>query len=104
MTTRWYHYVFAFIAGGLFMNVLPHLLTGIVGRPFPSPFSEPPGVGLSSPVANIIWATINFLLASACVYFGKLNQRHRTIFLAYFAGALAMALNLARYFGSLQLS
>jgi len=101
MTTRWYHYVFAFMAGGIFINVLPHLLNGVSGRPFPSPFSDPPGVGLSSPAANVVWAVINFLIAAAFVYFAKLNQRHRSICIAYFAGAVSMAFYLANYFGRL---
>lgn len=101
MTTRWYHYVFAFIAGALFMNMLPHLINGVSGRPFPSPFADPPGIGLSSPVANIAWATINFAVAMAFVCFGKLSQRQRTIAPACFTGALAMAFYLAWYFGSL---
>lgn len=104
METRWYHHVFAFIAGGTFINFLPHFINGISGRPFPSPFSDPPGVGLSSPVSNIVWATINFLIAVAFVYFGKLNQRHKAIFISYFAGALAMAFYLANYFGKLGLA
>lgn len=101
MTTRWYHYVFAFIAGALIVNMLPHLINGISGKPFPSPFSEPPGIGLSSPVSNVAWATINFLLAAAFVYFGKLSQQRGTIILGYVAGGLLMAFYLAHYFGGL---
>lgn len=104
METRWYHYIYAFIAGGIFVNFLPHFINGISGTPFPSPFSDPPGVGVSSPVMNILWATINFLLAYAFVHFGKLNQRHHTITIAYFMGGVAMAFYLASYFGKLDLS
>ncbi len=103
METRWYHHVFAFVAGGIFVNFLPHFINGISGRPFPSPFSDHPGVGLSSPVSNIAWAAINFFIAFAFVYFGRLNQRHQAIFISYFIGALAMAFYLANYFGKLSL-
>ena len=104
METRWYHYVYASIAGGILVNFFPHFINGVSGRPFPSPFSDPPGVGLSSPELNITWAVINFLLAYAFVYFGKLNRRHQTIYLAYFAGGVAMAFYLAGYFGKLHLA
>lgn len=104
MTTRWYHYILAFIAGGLFINFVPHFINGVSGRPFPSPFSDPPGVGLSSPVLNVVWATINLLIAAAFVYFGKLKQCNRTICISYFAGGLAMAFYLANYFGKLALA
>lgn len=101
MDTRWYHYVYAFLSGAIFVNFLPHFINGVSGRPFPSPFSNPPGVGVSSPVSNIAWATMNILLAYAFVYFGKLNQRHKTIAIAYFIGGLAMAFYLSNYFGQL---
>jgi len=103
MTTKWYHYLFAFIAGGLLINVLPHFINGVSGRPFPSPFSDPPGIGLSSPTQNITWAAINFLIAIAFIYYGKLNQRHRSVAISYFLGGLAMAFYLANYFGELAL-
>lgn len=101
MTTRWYHYLLAFCAAIFLTNFLPHFINGISGNPFPSPFTEPPGVGLSSPVENITWATINFLMGAALIYFGKLNQRHQSILIAYFIGALTMAFYLAYYFGEL---
>lgn len=104
METRWHHHLFAFIAGGIFVNVLPHFINGISGRPFPSPFSDPPGVGLSSPVLNILWAVINFLIAFAFVYFGKLARRDRTVYVSYFIGAVVMAFYLASYFGKLDLA
>ncbi len=104
METRWYHYIYAFIAGGIFVNFLPHFINGISGKPFPSPFSDPPGVGVSSPLSNIVWAAINFLIAYAFVHFGKLSQRSRNITIAYIAGGFSMAFYLANYFGNLNLS
>ena len=103
METKWYHYLIAFIAGALFVNVVPHFVNGVAGRPFPSPFSDPPGIGLSSPVLNIVWATTNFLLAYAFVHFGKLGQRSSRLGIGYFFGALSMSLYLASYFGKLNL-
>ncbi|GAC68418.1 hypothetical protein GS4_15_00680 [Gordonia soli NBRC 108243] len=51
--------IVAGIAGSIAANVVPHLAHGITGRPFPTPFANPPGVGDSSAVLNLIWATVN---------------------------------------------
>lgn len=104
MQARWYHYLYAFIVGGIVVNCLPHLINGISGRPFPSPFSDPPGIGLSSPLLNILWALINVAVAFAFFYFGKLSQRDKSIGIGYFVGAVAMAFYLAHYFGALNLT
>ena len=45
---RWLHYVASYFAGFWALNVLPHLLHGIDGRPFPTPFADPPFEGLSA--------------------------------------------------------
>lgn len=104
METRWFHYILAFLSGGIFVNFIPHFINGVSGRPFPSPFSDPPGVGVSSPVSNIVWALINFLLAYAFTYFGKLNQRSKSIPIAYLFGGFAMAFYLANYFSNMNLA
>ncbi len=103
MDTRWYQPLLAFIAGGLFINFLPHFINGISGRPFPSPFSDPPGVGLSSPVMNVVWALINLLVAAAFFHFGKLRRCSAPVLIGGLAGAVAMAFYLASYFGKLGL-
>lgn len=103
MKTRWYHCATAFFAAIFFTNALPHFISGVLGMPFPSPFAEPPGIGLSTPVENIIWAIINFCVAYALVYFGKLDQRQLPIRIAFFVGAIVMAFYAASYFGSLDL-
>lgn len=99
LKTQWYHYVLAFFAGIFFINVLPHYINGITGRPFPTPFADPPGKGLSSPVMNVVWATINFLIGFAIFYSAKITKRSKWIWIAVFIGALAMSFNLAIYFG-----
>jgi hypothetical protein len=59
----WY-IAFAYFLGGAFIaNAFPHLLTGIAGRPFPTPFASPPFTGLSSPAVNIAWALGNLAIA-----------------------------------------
>ena len=53
-TMRWYHAVAYFFGGAFLANTLPHLMNGISGHPFQSPFASPPGVGLSSALVNVL--------------------------------------------------
>jgi hypothetical protein len=101
--TRWYHYVLAFFAGVFAVNILPHYIHGIIGQPFPTPFATPPGEGLSSPVVNVLWALINFLISFSIFYFAKIGQRKKWIWVAVFIGGMLMSFNLANYFGALHL-
>lgn len=49
-------------AGVLIANALPHAIKGLCGDSFPTPFSRPPGRGLSSPTVNLLWAFANAAL------------------------------------------
>ena len=46
-TTRWYHFIAWFFGGAFLANTIPHLVSGISGSPFQSPFASPPGQGLT---------------------------------------------------------
>ncbi len=102
LSTQWYHYVFAFLGGVFFVNVLPHYIHGVTGQSFPTPFANPPGKGLSTPFLNVIWAVINFLIGFSILYFTKVIQRNKMIWIAVFTGGLLMSFYLAHYFGSLK--
>jgi len=58
----WYAYLAYFFAGVFLANGVPHFVQGITGRRFQSPFASPPGVGESSPLVNVIWGLVNFLI------------------------------------------
>ena len=45
---RWYTYVAYFFGGAFLVNAIPHSVSGVLGRAFPSPFSSPPGQGEST--------------------------------------------------------
>ena len=45
------------------MNSVPHLVAGVLGSPFQTPFASPPGEGLSSSMVNVLWAMFNLLVA-----------------------------------------
>src|SRR5215469_13952951 len=50
----------AYFVGGFFLtNAIPHLVSGMLGQPFQSPFAKPPGKGLSSSTVNVLWGFFN---------------------------------------------
>lgn len=59
---EWYNFLAAFFGGAFTANAIPHFVTGICGNKFPTPFSTPRGVGLSSSTLNVGWGLFNFLL------------------------------------------
>ncbi len=96
----WYYYVSYFFGGAFLANTLPHLINGISGSPFQSPFSKPPGQGLSSSTINVLWGLFNLAIAYLLICrvgsFSLLNTCH---VVTLGAGMLVMSLMLARSFG-----
>jgi hypothetical protein len=64
----WYVYLARFFAGAFLANAVPHFVSGVQGRPFPSPFASPPGKGDSSPVVNVIWGAANAAVGYVLLY------------------------------------
>src|SRR5208283_3794616 len=60
--TRWYHFIAYFFGGAFLANTIPHLVNGISGSPFQSPFASPPGEGLSSAMVNVLWGMFNLVV------------------------------------------
>lgn len=56
-------YVFSFIAGLFAANGVPHFISGITGKKFQTPF------GNTSPVVNVIWGWVNFVVALVLVHY-----------------------------------
>lgn len=52
-----------FAGGAVLTNAVPHVVSGVTGRPFQSPFAKPPGVGLSSATVNLLWGFANLVIA-----------------------------------------
>jgi hypothetical protein len=87
--------------GGVFLaNAIPHVVSGMMGRPFQSPFAKPPGEGLSSSTVNVLWGFFNvvigYLLAGRV---GDFGLRDTADVAALGAGAFLIALLSARQFG-----
>lgn len=100
--TRWYHDVAYFLGGAFLANTIPHLVNGISGSPFQSPFASPPGKGLSSSTVNVLWGLFNLAVAYGLVArVGRFDLRRTRHVIALGLGALLMALMLARHFGEL---
>jgi hypothetical protein len=95
----WYAPLAYFFGGALLMNAIPHLVSGVSGRPFPTPFASPPGRGLSSPVVNVLWTAVNLILAYLLVcHVGEFHFRHLGDVAALGTGGLLMGLMLANTF------
>ena len=88
--------VISSLAAGVFLvNAIPHGVSGVQGREFPSPFSNPPGRAPSSPAANVVWSAAN-TAAGVALLRRRMTKIERT---AFAGGALAMAFVLAGFFG-----
>ena len=97
---RWYHYVAYFFGGAFLANTVPHLVNGVSGNPFQSPFASPPGEGLSSSTINVLWGLLTLAVAYLLICrVGSFHLRKTSHVLTLGIGILLMSLMLARAFG-----
>jgi hypothetical protein len=96
----WLHLLSDFFGGAFLANALPHLVSGMTGRAFQSPFAKPPGEGLSSSTVNVLWGFFNlgagYLLTCRA---GNLDIKQPPDVMALAGGAFLIALFSARHFG-----
>jgi hypothetical protein len=97
---NWPHDI-AYLFGGAFLiNAVPHLVSGVMGRPFQSPFAKPRGVGLSSSTVNVIWGFFNLVVAHRLVlHVGDFDIRSTEHSAAFGLGIVVMGVIMARMFG-----
>ncbi|WP_278235693.1 hypothetical protein [Isoptericola sp. AK164] len=87
------------LGAALLVNAVPHTVHGLAGEPFPSPFADPPGVGDSTPVENVVWGGLNALVGGALLRgVGGSRPRTRVDTAVTVASGLATAFAVARYF------
>jgi hypothetical protein len=99
---KWYVYVAYFFGGAFLINAIPHFVSGVTGHPFPSPFASPPGQGESSAMVNVLWGTLNFVIAYLLIgRVGTFQLRRTRDALIVGVGGLLMAMMLSRAFGML---
>lgn len=89
------------IAGAALFNALPHLLSGISGRAFPTPFASPPGKGQSSATTNVLWGFANLIAAYAAGHAGGFSFGDIARLSSSAAGALLLSLYLSQRFSRL---
>jgi hypothetical protein len=95
---KWYHYLSAFFAGFFLANAIPHFVNGISGYEFPTPFADPPGRGLSSPLTNVVWALTNILIGYLLLRASRINSKTIGGLVIFFIGAAAVTITLSLFF------
>ncbi|MBP0606719.1 MULTISPECIES: hypothetical protein [Burkholderia] len=96
------HLVSYFFGGAFLANAAPHLVSGLRGEPFQTPFAHPPGRGLSSSTVNVVWGVVNLVMAYALVRrAGDFDLKITADAAAFGLGILVLGLFLARHFGEL---
>ena len=89
-----------FGGGAVLGNAIPHFVSGMMGRPFQSPFAKPPGEGLSSSTVNVLWGFFNLVVGYWLVCrVGDFDLRNTADIVALAAGLLSIGLFGARHFG-----
>ena len=94
------NYISYFFGGAFLVNAIPHVVSGTMGRAFQSPFAIPRGQGLSSSAVNVLWGTVNVMLAYLLlVHVGEFDLHSIPDFISALTGGFLLALYLARHFG-----
>jgi hypothetical protein len=97
---EWLHDLSYFAGGAVLTNAVPHFVSGVMGRPFQSPFAKPRGEGLSSSTVNVVWGFANLVIAYLLICrAGMFDLRSPSDVLALGLGMLLAGLGLARLFG-----
>jgi hypothetical protein len=104
MQMAWYFYLGWFFAGVFLANAIPHIVQGICGNRFQSPFAKPPGIGESSAIVNVIWGFANLAIGGALLHicFPAELPPPWGLGIAALIGAAASALWLAHHFGKVR--
>jgi hypothetical protein len=100
LAMQWYVYVAYFFGGAFLANAVPHLVNGMSGRPFQTPFASPPGQGLSTSTVNVAWGWANLVIGYLLLgQVGSFDPHNLLDMALPLLGGLVSALLLARGFG-----
>jgi len=98
----WINYISYFFGGAFLANAIPHIVSGMMGRAFQSPFANPPGEGLSSSTVNVVWGFFNAVVAYLLIiHVGAFDLRSIPEVFCTGLGAFLIALFSARHFGKI---
>ena len=97
---EWAHYISYLFGGAFLANAVPHVVSGVMGRAFQSPFAKPPGQGLSSSTVNVLWGFANLIVGYVLVCrVGHFDLRSTADVAALGLGALVLSTVMAWQFG-----
>ena len=97
---NWLDLIAYFFGGAFLTNAIPHLVAGLMGEPFQSPFAKPRGEGLSTSTVNLLWGFFNLAVGYWLVCrVGDFALDHSGDVIAFGLGMLAIGLFAARHFG-----
>lgn len=97
---QWIDSVSCFFGGAVLTNAVPHFVSGVMGRPFQSPFAKPRGQGHSSSTVNVLWGFLNLVIGYLLVLrVGDFDLRSTADAVALGLGTLLMGVVMARMFG-----
>ncbi len=97
---NWWHLISYFFGGAFLANAIPHVVSGMTGRSFQSPFAKPPGRGLSSSTVNFAWGVLNLAVAYVLICrVGDFRLSSNADAASLGLGFLLLGLMLARHFG-----
>ena len=97
---EWIHDLAYFFGGAFLTNAIPHFVSGVMGRPFQSPFATPRGEGLSSSTINVLWGFANLVVAWLLICrVGAFDLRSLADATAFGLGMLLFGAVTARLFG-----
>jgi hypothetical protein len=100
LISNWLPLVSYFFGAMFLANAVPHFVSGVMGKPFQTPFAKPPGRGLSSSTVNVLWSFVNFVFAYLLLLrIGDFDVRSIACVASFAAGALLISLYSARHFG-----
>jgi hypothetical protein len=99
----WFHFPTYFLAGAFFANFVPHFVSGVLGRTFPTPFASPPFRGLSSSRVNVLYGLGNLAFAyTLLLRVGDFEPRSALHAGAFGVGLTVWSLLMARSLARLQ--
>lgn len=99
---NWAHDIAYFFGGVFLVNSVPHLVSGLTGRAFQTPFAKPPGKGYSSSTVNFFWGFFNLAVAYILLArIGAFTLQATDNVVAAALGGLLIGTALARAFGEI---
>jgi hypothetical protein len=93
----------AYFFGGAFLcNCVPHLVCGLQGSSFPTPFATPRGVGLSSPLVNFAWGFFNLVVGLVLLWVWPVRIGLNPSLLLFLLGVGVLGAYLSMHFGKVR--